>query len=190
MMDKAELARSVPVMKDDGFKPGFQFDVQVSAGVVSNEDYFDYCEKSGLGGDKMHFPKYSFDAVALYKYSRIHATGIGFDLFVTPFYDEISKYLYRYHSLDNPDATEDEFEPVSVGISIVHEISYRELSITAGLGRYLYDNDGLGRNQKLYQMVNVRYHFPCLADTYAGIVLKAHKFMTAESIQLCIGKRF
>ena len=55
---------------------------------------------------------------------------------------------------------------------------------------YLYDNDGLGRNQKLYQMVNVRYHFPCLADTYAGIVLKAHKFMTAESIQLCIGKRF
>ena len=67
---------------------------------------------------------------------------------------------------------------------------YRNLTVTAGVGRYLYDNDGLGRKKILYQMVNIKYHFPELADTYAGIVLKAHKFMAAESIQLCIGKRF
>ena len=69
-------------------------------------------------------------------------------------------------------------------------MSYRHLSVAAGVGRYIYDNDGLGRNKKLYQMVNIKYHFPSLADTYAGIVLKAHKFMAAESIQFCIGKRF
>ncbi|MBO4557025.1 MAG: acyloxyacyl hydrolase [Bacteroidales bacterium] len=190
MRDKAEIAKPVPAVKDDGFKPKFQFDVQASAGVMSNEDYFDYREKSGLGGDNMYFPKYSFDADVLYKYCRTHATGIGLDLFVTPFCDEISKYLYMYRLIDNPEATKEEFEPVAVGISIVHEMCYRNLSVTAGLGRYLYDNDGLGRKKKLYQMVNIKYHFPELGDTYAGIVLKAHKFMAAESIQLCIGKRF
>ncbi|MBP5504532.1 MAG: acyloxyacyl hydrolase [Bacteroidales bacterium] len=190
MRDKEELAKPLPERRDDGFRRKFQFDVQVSAGVMSNEEYFDYREKSGLGGDNMYFPKYSFDADVLYKYCRTHATGIGFDLFVTPFCSEIAKYLYMYRRLDNPEATEEHFEPVSFGISIVHEMCYRNLTVTAGVGRYLYDNDGLARNKILYQLVNIKYHFPDFADTYAGIVLKAHKFMAAESIQLCIGKRF
>ena len=183
----------MPVPKepvDDGFKRHFQFDVQFSGGVMGNEAYYDYYVGLNGGGKNMHYPKFAFQADCLYKYCRTHATGIGFDMFVTPFCDEITKYLYLYRQLDNPDATEEHFEPVSFGISIVHEMCYRNLSLTAGVGRYLYDNDGLARNKILYQLVNIKYHFPDFADTYAGIVLKAHKFMAAESIQLCIGKRF
>ena len=59
-----------------------------------------------------------------------------------------------------------------------------------GLGRYLRHNDGLARNKNLYQFVMVKYYFPKAGDIYTGIVLKAHKFKAAESIQLCLGKRF
>jgi len=29
-----------------------------------------------------------------------------------------------------------------------------------------------------------------VADMYLGLVLKAHRFKAAESIQFCVGKRF
>ena len=44
--------------------------------------------------------------------------------------------------------------------------------------------------QVWYQMVALKYYFPKLADMYLGIVLKAHRFRAAESIQFCLGKRF
>jgi len=165
---------------DDGFKPHFQFDVQLSGGVMSNEAYWDYCFENTGGGDNMYYPKYAFTADCLYKYSRIHATGLGFDVFATPFYKQIAQY----------DGRGIDYDPIAYGISLRHEMRYRNVSLTAGLGRYLYDNDGIARNKKLYQLVLIKYHLPTLYDTYAGIILKAHKFMAAECIQLTLGKSF
>ena len=179
-MDGDDADRVMPERRFDTFRRRVQFDVQVSAGVVSNEDYFYYCEETLGGGDNMHYPKYSLQADCLYKYCFTHATGIGFDLFVTPFCEQIAMY----------DGRDDIYDPVSVGLSILHEMCYRDLTLTVGVGRYLYHNDGLARFKKLYQMVHIKYHFPSLADTYVGLALKAHKFMKAESVQLCIGKRF
>ena len=102
----------------------------------------------------MHYPKFAFQADCLYKYCRTHATGIGLDLFVTPFCKHIAEY----------DGRGIDYDPVSVGISIQHEMCYRNLSLNVGVGRYLYDNDGLARNKILYQLVNIKYHFPDLAS--------------------------
>ena len=117
---------------------------------------------------------------ALYQYCRTQSSGLGFDLFVTPFCDEIAANNGRGESYD----------PISVGISVLHEFSYRNFATMVGVGRYLYHNDGIARGKILYQLVSMKYTFPELANMYAGIVLKAHKFMAAESIQFCIGKRF
>ena len=164
---------------DDGFKRGFQFGVQASCGIMSNEAKFDrYIEEGVWVND--HYPKYSFEVNALYRYCRTQASGLGFDLFVTPFCAEIAANDGRGESYD----------PVSVGISVLHEFSYRNFSTMVGVGRYLHHNDGIARNKILYQLVSMKYTFPQLANMYAGVVLKAHKFMAAESIQLCIGKRF
>ena len=170
----------IPETTDDGFRRKFQFDIQFSGGMMSNEAYFDYCLENKGGGDNMYYFKYAFTADCIYRYCRTHATGIGVDVFVTPFCKHIAEY----------DGRGIDYKPVSFGISIKHQMRYRNLSLTAGLGRYLYDNDGIARNKKLYQMVIIKYHFPTLYNTYAGIVLKAHKFMAAESIQICIGKSF
>lgn len=164
---------------DDGFKRGFQFAVQASCGIMSNEAKFDrYIEEGVWVND--HYPKYSFEVNALYKYCRTQASGLGVDLFVTPFCDEIAANNGRGETYD----------PVSVGVAFLHEFSYRNFATMVGVGKYLHHNDGIARGKSLYQLVSMKYTFPQLADMYAGIVLKAHKFMAAESIQLCIGKRF
>lgn len=166
--------------EDDGFKRGFQFGVQVSSGIMSNEaNYWRSIEEEGIWVNDRYF-KYSFEVNALYRYCRTHATGLGFDLFLTPFCDKIAEH----------DGRGETYQPVSYGFSILHELSYRHFSTMVGLGRYLYHNDGLARNKILYQMVTVKYYFPQMADFYTGVILKAHKFKAAESIQFCVGKRF
>ena len=166
--------------EDDGFKRRFQFGVQMSSGIMSNEaNYWRSIEEEGVWVNDRYF-KYSFEVNALYQYCRTHATGLGFDLFVTPFCDKIAEH----------DGRGETYQPLSYGISLLHEMSYRHFSTMVGLGRYLYHHDGLARNKILYQMVTVKYYFPQAADLYTGLILKAHKFKAAESIQVCIGKRF
>ena len=166
--------------EDDGFKRGFNFGVQVSSGIMCNEaKFWKYFDEQGTWVKDRHF-KYSLQVNAFYKYCHTHATGVGFDFFVTPFCDKIAEY----------DGRGETYDPYSYGFSILHELSFHNFSTMVGLGRYLHHHDGLARNKILYQLVTVKYYFPKLADMYVGIALKAHKFMAAESIQFCIGKRF
>ena len=175
---KSPRSEVAPV--DDGFKRHFQFGIQVSGGIMSNEaNYWRSIEEEGVWVND-RYPKYAVEVNALYRYCRTHATGLGADLFFTPFCDKIAEH----------DGRGETYDPVSYGISILHEFSYRNFSTMVGLGRYLHHNDGLARNKILYQLVTVKYYFPQMADMYTGIVLKAHKFKAAESIQVCVGKRF
>ncbi|MBO4768397.1 MAG: acyloxyacyl hydrolase [Bacteroidales bacterium] len=178
--ERADSKAKRSVKEYEPFRSGFIFNVQASTGVMSNEARFDRTLEEAGRGENVRYFKYSFDVSALYRYSQAHATGLALDLFLTPFCSQIAAY----------DGRGETYQPVSVGLSIIHEMSYHNFSTTLNLGRYLYDNDGLARNKKLYQMVTVKYHFPALADSYVGFVLKAHKFKAAESFQFCIGKRF
>ena len=165
---------------EDSFKPGFQFGVQVSSGIMSNEaNYWRSIEEEGVWVNDRYF-KFAVDANVLYRYYPTQASGLGFDLFVTPFCDKIAEH----------DGRGETYEPISFGLSVLHELSYKDFSLMVGVGRYLRHHDGLARNKKLYQLVMVKYYFPQAADVYTGIVLKAHKFMAAECIQVCVGKRF
>lgn len=166
--------------EDDGFKRRFQFAVQFSGGIMSNEaSQLKTLEEKGTWENDRYF-KYSFQVNAFYRYARTQASGLGFDLYVTPFCDKIAE----------SDGQGLKYDPVSCGISVLHEMSYRDFSLMVGLGRYLHHNDGLEQAQVLYQMVTLKYYFPKAADIYLGIVLKAHRFRAAESIQFCLGKRF
>lgn len=166
--------------EDDGFKPHFQFEVQLSTGVISNEAYYErVLEEEGVWVNDLYF-KYAFEASCLYRYCRTHATGLGFDLFVTPFCDKIAENDGRGNTYD----------PFSYGFSVLHAFNYYNFTTMVGVGRYIHHNDGLAPNKTFYQLVQVKYYFPKAADLYAGIILKAHKFKAAECIQFCIGKRF
>ena len=165
---------------DDGFKRGFRFGLQASGGIMSNEaNYWRSIEEEGVWVNDRYL-KYAFEVNVLYRYLRTQASGLGLDLFVTPFCDKIAEH----------DGRGETYDPISYGISVLHEFSYHNFSTMVGVGRYFHHHDGLARNKKLYQLVTVKYYFPKAGDMYTGIVLKAHKFKAAESIQLCVGKRF
>ncbi len=177
---KTRPVETEPEPEDDGFRRKFNFDLIVSGGVISNEAYYHYrMDKDGVW-DNMHRSKWTVSASATYQYARMHSSGIGVDMFITPFCNEIAPY----------DGSGAKYTPVSVGISIVHEARYRNLALMLGLGKYLYDNDGIHNGYSFYQLVNIRYHLPKLWGTFVGVTLKAHKFKAAESLQLCLGKRF
>ena len=179
---KSPRATAKPALEtvEDVFKPGFQFGIQISSGIMSNEaNYWRSIEEEGVWVNDRYF-KFAVDANVLYRYYPTQASGLGFDLFVTPFCDKIAEH----------DGRGETYEPVSFGLSVLHELSYKDFSLMVGVGRYLRHHDGLARNKKLYQLVMVKYYFPQAADVYTGIVLKAHKFMAAECIQVCVGKRF
>lgn len=175
-----QASREAEPVEDDGFKKGFMYDVHASGGVMSIEAVFDNTlEQTGVGQNVRKL-KYALHTDVLYKYHRAHASGVGLDLFFTPFCDIIAENDHKGRT----------YEPVSFGICALHELCYRNLTAMVGVGRYIYDNDGLAHGKKLYQMVNIRYHLNQYEGLYAGIVLKAHKFMAAESIQACLGYRF
>ena len=180
---KAPRTQAAPALEpavEKVFKRGFQFGLQVSSGIMSNEaNYWRSIEEEGVWVNDRYF-KFALDASVLYRYYPTQASGLGFDLFVTPFCDKIAEH----------DGRGETYVPVSYGISVLHELSYKDFSLMAGVGRYLHHHDGLARNKKLYQLVMVKYYFPQVGDIYTGIVLKAHKFMAAECIQVCVGKRF
>ena len=176
---KSPRPQELPEPQDDGFKRHFQFGVQVSSGIMSNEaNYWESKDEGVWVNDR--YLKYAFQVNALYRYCRTHASGLGLDLFLTPFCDKIAEH----------DGRGETYDPVSYGISVLHEFCYYTFSTQVGLGYYFHHHDGLARNKILYQLVTVKYYFPKAWDLYTGIVLKAHKFKAAESIQLCIGKRF
>ena len=163
---------------DDGFKPRLCFGLQASAGIMSNEaSYERHLEEGGVWVNERYF-KYAFEANVLYRYCHTHATGLGFNFFVTPFCDKIAEN----------DGRGETYDPFSYGFSIQHELSYLNFSTLVGVGRYLHHHDGLARNKTFYQLVTVKYRFPQLGNMYMGIILKAHKFKAAECIQICIGK--
>lgn len=165
---------------DDGFRRRFCFGLQASAGIMSNEASFErHLEEEGIWVNERYF-KYAFEANAFYRYCRTHATGLGFDFFVTPFCDKIAEN----------DGRGETYDPFSYGFSLQHELSYYNFSTIVGVGRYLHHHDGLARNKTFYQLVTVKYRFPQLGNMYMGIILKAHKFKAAECIQICIGKEF
>ena len=165
---------------DDGFKRGFFYGIQASGGIMSNEaSYERHLEEEGIWVNERYF-KYAFEANAFYRYCRTHATGLGFDFFVTPFCDKIAEN----------DGRGETYDPFSYGFSLQHELRYYNFSTVVGVGRYLHHHDGLARNKAFYQLVTVKYRFPQLGNMYTGIILKAHKFKAAECIQICVGKEF
>lgn len=104
--------------------------------MSNSANYWKNIEENGTWVNDRYL-KYSVEVNAFYRYSRVHATGLGVDLFVTPFCDKIAE----------SDGQGLKYDPVSVGISVLHELSYRRFSLMVGVGRYLHHNDGIEQDQ-------------------------------------------
>jgi hypothetical protein len=174
-----------PPVSAPPFQRHFYYHVLVGGGVQT------YLEDLAIYHNADHYrlyPKYIVTADALYRFSRIYAAGAGIDLFFVPStasfkaWDEITY---------GEEATGLTYQPFSAGISINQELFYKNFSITASFGHYLYRELGRRKDEsRIYERAGFRYYLPEVHDLFFGAAIKAHDFSKAEYFEVTCGKRF
>ncbi len=159
--------------------------LELSAGISGNtlSDQFNTYHTN-------HNPLYA-SAVAMvapmYRYCQLMASGIEMDYSYATyadhirFYDELNGhpgYQYSRHVL---------------GIGVRHEFFYRQVSLHAGVGKYVYRHIGhyaATRDGGTYQTIGLRYSFAATGNRlFVGYNVKAHNFSKADCMQMHVGWR-
>lgn len=124
-------------------------------------------------------------AAAMYRYSLRFASGLGIDYGYLPYVDEVARYDRETQ------AGELSYSRHSLGLSLRHEVFYKQFSLYFSLGYYLHRHTGhLSREfeKPYYETLGLRYTFPFLKNVYVGYHVKAHLFR-ADHIEFNVGWR-
>lgn len=112
----------------------------------------------------------SFQADAMYRYSRIGAVGGGIDV-------QYCSAFSHIRQIDAEKGIDCEHNPWLVAIDVKHTLFYGNVSFALGGGVYLYKQMGAfaRRNDPpFFNRIGVHYTFPQLHNLTAGIEVKAH----------------
>lgn len=133
-----------------------------------------------------HYKIYSalaLSASGMYRYSRKFASGIGIDYSYTPYINAIKK------ADTERGATGYKYNKHSIGISLKHNVYYKNLAMNLSIGYYLKrDMGALGvlLDKPYYETVGLKYYIPFLKHIYLGYNVKAH-LLSADSMQFNLG---
>ena len=143
-----------------------------------------------------HYAIYGFPTVMIapmWRWSLLHATGIGIDYSYLDYvyrirdYDQILEARGKHHTPRHG------YSPHVFGLSLRHEIFYKQMSLNVGLGWNVYKHLGYTSEQEeswLYQHVGLRYSFPFTQNRlFLGFQIKAHRFGKVDCVQVVIGYR-
>lgn len=159
--------------------------LEATAGVAlkAPADRFDIYHSS-------HNPLYGSFTMMLapmWRYHRLHATGIGIDY-------TYAEYVYKikeYDAIENK--LEPKYSPHILGVSLRHEVFYKHVSLNVCMGVYLNKKTGhsaVEHESMSYQNVGVRYSLPFTNDRlFIGYNVKAHNFSKVDCVQLLTGYR-
>ena len=117
----------------------------------------------------------------MYRYARRWASGIGFDYFY-------GSYFSRIKQMDNLAGYNIKHSPISLGIALKHEVFYHNLSLSMGIGGYIYRYMGkyiTDNEPRYYERIGVNYSFQKLGNIKIGIIVKAH-YTKADLTELVI----
>ena len=153
-------------------------------------------KKEALAGLEKH-PKLSLSFDALYRYSLRYATGVGVDVFYSSNMEALEKSDRVFYGDEAVDKCPG-YSPISVGLSVVQEVYWRNFAVHVAVGAYPYRKKGVnGPEAKAagdrergwhYEKAGLRYYFPKLGDTFVGFAIKSHS-IKAEYLEFSIGVR-
>ncbi|MDR2084192.1 MAG: acyloxyacyl hydrolase [Bacteroidales bacterium] len=180
------------IHKNDKYRKHLIYHLALHSGIQSSiEEWSLYSEKEAdPAKKKTDFQKYpiiSLSADIMYRYSLKFGTGIGVDLFYTSHTDKLKEWD---SALSGINTSRQEYNPLSVGLSINQEVYYKNLSLFVAVGYYVYRELGLQKKEKFYQRAGFRYYLPPTNSVFMGISIKAHKFCTADYLEFSIGYKF
>lgn len=154
-------------------------------------------EKAKAAANLKAHPKFSLSFDALYRYSMRYATGLGLDMFYSSNMKALEasdRVYYGDQAVDNSPG----YNPLSVGIAVVHEVYWRNFAVHVAIGAYPYRHKGVnGAEAKAagdrergwhYEKAGIRYYFPKLGDTFVGFAIKSHS-IKAEYLEFSVGVR-
>lgn len=159
--------------------------LEATAGIALKalSDRFDITHSS-------HNPVYgSFTTLLapMWRYHRLHATGIGIDY-------TYANYVYKIKEYDAvKNNLESKYSPHILGVSLRHEVFYKHVSVNVGVGAYLNKKTGHSavlHESMSYQNVGFRYSLPFTDDRlFLGYNVKAHNFSKVDCVQFLTGYR-
>ena len=142
-------------------------------------------------------PKFSVSVDALYRYALRYASGISLDVFYSSNMKELEasdRIVYGDEAVENSPG----YDPISVGIALVHEVYWHNLAVHVAIGAYPYRHKGvngieakeMGDRERgwHYEKAGLRYYFPKLGDTFLGFAIKSHS-VKAEYLEFSAGIR-
>jgi hypothetical protein len=173
-----------PKVKAPQLQKRLEYHILVGGGIQT------YLEDLLISHTEDHYrlySKYFASTDVLYRFVPKYACGIGLDLFYVPSTASFRKCDEKYHP---EEAAHLKYNPFSMGIAFNQELNYKNLSLAASIGYYLYRELGLRDDEGVcYQRAGFRYYFPDLQDVFLGATIKAHQFRKAEYFELSVGKR-
>jgi len=132
-----------------------------------------------------HFKRYAVANLQLdrmYRYARRWATGLGADLFYTP-------YVRTLQNREVPEGSTAKYSCWSGGIALKHEAYYGDFSAYVHLGMYLWRHTGKMQSfdeTPYYERVGVRWNPPRWKGMSVQFGIKAHR-LKADFTELGVG---
>lgn len=191
-----------PRLKGD-YKRGMQYMIVLGGGVhtcmaewnAKVETQEDPAKKSEVKL-KAH-PKLSIGIDAVYRYALRYASGASLDIFYSSNMKELEasdRVVYGDAAVENSRG----YDPISVGISLVHEVYWHNLTLHIAVGAYPYRHKGVNGIEAQeagdrergwhYEKAGLRYYLPQLGDTFLGVAIKSHS-IKAEYLEFSAGIR-
>lgn len=131
------------------------------------------------------YPAATLSADAMFRYARRYGSGIGVDVFYSP-------YANRIREIDEAAGKDLKHNEWSVGIVLKHEVYYKNLALSMSLGYYITREMGSLSNvdeKPYYERLGLRYYFPKWGNMFVGYHVKAH-LTKADLMEFCVGIQF
>ena len=167
----------------------FYLDATVGMGMRALIDGFQVYHTS-------RHPIYAFPTVMIapmWRWHLLHATGFGLDYSYLDYVYRIREFDETLEARGKTHTPRHGYSPHVLGLSLRHEIFYRQMSLNVGLGWNVFKRLGYTSEKEeswLYQHVGLRYSFPFTRNRlYLGFQIKAHRFGKVDCVQLVSGWR-
>lgn len=167
--------------------------VEVIAGIgqksLNDEWIWNAQNYDGNPDGDLHNKEYavwSLSVAPMYRYSSRYAAGIGIDAQ----YSSSSKALVEYES-KRYGWEIDSYDKFMLGLSLRHEVFYRQFSVPYSIGFYLHQKGYLNsdeRKKPFYETIGIRWNPKRKPDFFIGYQIRAHALI-ADHMALQIGYR-
>ena len=181
ILKKRKIYHRIPKIKPD-------FYLDMTAGWEGKALQEEWNYNQSLSNDNPNFrtahyrirSQWNTSLAGMFRYNLKYASGIAVDYSYITYTDAIQR------TLDKTNVHGHHPNPHVLGVSLRHEVFYKQMSMAVSLGAYPYRHMGVVNKHLIYETVGLRHHPKHWHNFYISYNVKAHG-MRADGLQLNLG---